>query len=226
MARRLSIAVLGYACVMDVDASPRILVDPGSGTLDRLEQSCFDLSSLEQILLTRLHINLTADLPAVLTRLYQSGRNRPIALIGPTGEPGAVEFVRLLFGSNGAWRYVNGFDGFDVIARETPSATSNLAAYSIPIGAILEELDVSLYAVAVPDGLLPAVAFRVECGDESVVFSGGISRSTRSFIALAADCGTLVVDGTLEPGAIEETAAKCRAKEVLRTAKAALATPE
>jgi ribonuclease BN (tRNA processing enzyme) len=142
--QRLSITVLGHACLVDVDASPRILVDPGSGTLDRLEQTCLDLSSIEQILLTRLHIDSTGDLPAVLTHLYRSDRNRPIALTGPTGEPGAVEFVRLLFGSDGAWRYLNEFTGFDVIARETPSATSNLAAYSTPVEAILEELDVSL----------------------------------------------------------------------------------
>jgi len=57
-----------------------------------------------------------------------------------------------------------------------------------------EDLDVSIYAVAVPHGMMPSVAFRVDCGAESVVFSGDISASTASFIALAKNCSMLVHD--------------------------------
>lgn len=208
-------AVVERGYLVSVDARPRILVDPGSGTLERLERSRFELALLEQILLTRLEVDRSGDLPALVAYLYAQGRARPIALTGPAGMPGADEFVRLLFGPDGAWRYLAAFNGFGLTVREAPSALSDLAVYSIPVEPFLEELDVSLYAVAVPDGPLPAAAFRIDCGEESIVLAGGLSRPTPSFYALAAECGTLVSDGTLEAGTIDEIATTCRAKALL-----------
>jgi ribonuclease BN (tRNA processing enzyme) len=46
------------------------------------------------------------------------------------------------------------------------------------------------------------VAFRIDCGSESVVFSGDISASTASFVALAKDCSLLVHDFALPEGDI------------------------
>jgi len=102
-----------------------------------------DISFLEQILLTHLHIDHTSDLPAVIMHLYMGDRKRPIAITGPTGrpgndaapenaspQPGVREFVRLLFGPRGAWRYMNTFEGFGIIVRDTPGDVSELAIYS------------------------------------------------------------------------------------------------
>jgi len=214
---RLSLSVLGRSSVVSVDAIPRILVDPGSGTVERAGHDRFDLAPLEQVLLTRLGIDSAAGLPALLSHLYVQGRKRPIALTGPAGEPGADEFVRLLFGPAGAWRYLTAFDGFGIAVHETPSTLSELAVYSIPIGPALQELDVSLFGVAIPDGTLPAVAFRVECADESIVFAGGLARPTASFVALAADCGTLAFVGAAEAQSARDIGRKCRAKELVVT---------
>jgi ribonuclease BN (tRNA processing enzyme) len=192
-----------------------VLADPGGGMLenaiDRLEFSLVD-----EILLTRLEIDCTADLPRVLMHPHIHGRNQPVAITGPAGEPGAEEFIRLLFGRDGAWRYINAPNELDTVVRETPSALSDLAVYSIPVQPALEQLDVSLYSVAVPDGLLPAVAFRIDCGDESIVLSGNISALTAPFIALASDCDTLVVDRALDAETVGQIATKCRTKTVLR----------
>ena len=116
--------------------------------------------------------------------LYMGGRKKPIAITGPTGrpgndaapenaspQPGVRESVRRLFGRRGAWRYMNTFEGFGITVRDTPSDTSDLAIYSIPVDRALEDLHVSIYAVAVPHGMMPSVAFRIDCGTESVVFS-------------------------------------------------------
>jgi ribonuclease BN (tRNA processing enzyme) len=172
--------------------------------------------------------------------LYMGDRKRPIAITGPTGrsgndaapenaspQPGVREFVRLLFGARGAWRYMNTFEGFGITVGETPSDVSELAIYSIPVDRALEELDVSVYAVAVPHGMMPSVAFRVDCGAESVVFSGDISASTASFIALAKNCSMLVHDFALpegdvphgklhaKPSAVGYTAQQSAAKRLL-----------
>jgi ribonuclease BN (tRNA processing enzyme) len=212
---RLSVGILGRSSVIFVDGSPRVLADPGSGVLESGIKH-FDFSSLEEILLTRLEIDCTADLPSVVMHLYARNRNHPVAITGPAGEPGAEEFVRLLFGADGAWRYLNTLNGLDTVVRETPSALSDLAVYSIPVQPALEELDVSLCSVAVPDGLLPAVAFRVDCADESIVLSGNISTPTAPFIALASDCDALVVDRALDAKTVGQIVTKCRARTVLR----------
>jgi len=231
-------ASAGY--VLSIDGKPRLLVDAGGGSFERVGRSGLDLSSLEQILLTHLHIDHTSDLPAVIMHLYMGDRNRPIAITGPTGrpgndaapenaspQPGVREFVRLLFGPRGAWRYMNTFEGFGITVRDTPSDVSELAIYSIPVDRVLEDLDVSVYAVAVPHGMMPSVAFRVNHGAESVVFSGDISASTASFIALAKNCSMLVHDFALperdvphgklhaKPSAIGYTAQQSAAKRLL-----------
>jgi len=226
--------------VLCIDEKPRLLVDAGGGSFERIGRSGLDISSLEQILLTHLHIDHTSDLPAVIMDLYMGDRKRPIAITGPTGrpgndaapenaspQPGVSEFVRLLFGPRGAWRYMNTFEGFGITVRDTPSDVSELAIYSIPVDRALEDLDVSIYAVAVPHGMMPSVAFRVDCGAESVVFSGDISASTASFIALAKNCSMLVHDFALpegdvpngglhaKPSAVGYTAQQSAAKRLL-----------
>src|SRR6202030_3079167 len=97
------------------------------GTIERIGRSGLDISFLEHILLTHLHIDHTSDLAAVIMHLYMRDRKRRIALSGPAGrpgndappenasaQPGAIDFVRLLFGPEGAWRYMNTFEGFGI----------------------------------------------------------------------------------------------------------------
>jgi ribonuclease BN (tRNA processing enzyme) len=254
LSRRLSLTVLGSGgpiamrrrvssgYVLAIDGKPRLLVDAGGGTFERIGQSGLDISSLEQILLTHMHIDHTSDLPAVIMDLYMNDRKRPIAVTGPMGragnddapenaspQPGVSEFVRLLFGPRGAWRYMNTFEGFGITARDTPSDIRERAIYTNPVDPALEDLDVAVCAVAVPHGMMPAVAFRIDCGDESVVFSGDISTSTESFIALAKNCSMLVHDFALpegdvphgklhaKPSAVGYTAQQSGAKRLLLT---------
>ncbi len=252
MSRRFSLTVLGSGgpiadpkrtsagYVLSIDGKPRLLVDAGGGSFERIGRSGLDISSLEQILLTHLHIDHSSDLPAIIMHLYMCDRKRPIAITGPTGrrgnhdapenassQPGLREFVRLLFGPRGAWRYMNTFEGFGIVVRDAPSDISELAVYNIPVDPVLEDLDVSLYALAVPHGMMPSLAFRVDCGGDSVVFSGDISGSTASFVALAKDCSLLVHDFALperdvphgnlhaKPSAIGYTAQQSGVKRLL-----------
>jgi ribonuclease BN (tRNA processing enzyme) len=45
--------------------------------------------------------------------------------------------------------------------------------------------------------MMPSVAFRIECDEQSIVFSGDVSGSTAGLIALARDCALLVHDCAL-----------------------------
>jgi ribonuclease BN (tRNA processing enzyme) len=182
--RRLSITVLGSGgpvadphrvsagYVLWIDGKPRILLDAGGGTFERIGRSGLDVSSLEQILLTHMHIDHTSDLPAIIMHLYMCDRKEPIAVTGPTGrprndaaaqnaspQPGAIEFVRLLFGPDGAWRYMNTFEGFGINVREISSTPSDPTVHSVPVDGVLADLGISIHAVGVPHGMMPAVAF-------------------------------------------------------------------
>lgn len=250
--RRLSITVLGSGgpiadphrvsagYILSIDGKPRILLDAGGGIFERIGRSGLDVSSLEQILLTHMHIDHTSDLPAIIMHLYMRDRKEPIAVTGPTGrprndavaqnaspQPGAIEFVRLLFGRDGAWRYMNTFEGFGINVRETSSTPSDPTVHSVPVDRILADLGVSIHAVGVPHGMMPAVAFRIECGEASVVFSGDISGSTEALIELAKNCSMLIHDCALperdvphgklhaKPSAIGQTAEQSGAKILL-----------
>jgi len=187
-----------------------------------------------------MHIDHTSDLPAIIMHLYMCDRKEPIAVTGPTGrprndaaaqnaspQPGAIEFVRLLFGPDGAWRYMNTFEGFGINVRETPSAPSDPTVHVVPVDQSLDDLGISIHAVGVPHGMMPAVAFRIECGEESVVFSGDISGSTEALIELAKNCSMLIHDCALperdvphgklhaKPSAIGQTAEQSGAKILL-----------
>src|SRR5947208_4134538 len=193
--RRLTLSVLGSGVpnadphrvsagyVLSIDGKPRILLDAGGGTFERIGRSGLDVSSLEQILLTHMHIDHTSDLPAIIMHLYMCDRKEPIAVTGPTErprndaaaqnaspQPGAIEFVRLLFGPDGAWRYMNTFEGFGINVRETPSAPSDPTVHSVPVDRVLADLVVWIHAVCFPRGMLPAVAFHIECGKASVLY--------------------------------------------------------
>jgi ribonuclease BN (tRNA processing enzyme) len=221
-ATRLSVTVLGSGgpiadgrrCssgyVVSIDGKARILVDAGGGTFERIGRSRLDLSTLEQILLTHMHIDHTSDLAAVVMHLYMLDRQREIALAGPSGrpgndaapesasaQPGVREFIRLLFGAEGAWRYMSTFEGFGINVHETSSSIDDRAIHQIPVDGRLAELGVTLSSVAVPHGMMPSVAFRIDCGEESIVFSGDTSASTLELISLAKDCSLLVHDFAL-----------------------------
>lgn len=169
-----------------------------------------DLSALDQILLTHLHIDHTSDLAAIIMHLYMNDRKRSITVVGPSGrpgnhdapenvepQPGALEFARLLFGVRGAWRYMNTFDNFSINAFEMPSDASQASVRAVPIDPALDAIGLSIASTAVPHGMMPSVAFRVEYGGRSIVFSGDVSRPTSALLALSQGCSMLVHDFAL-----------------------------
>jgi ribonuclease BN (tRNA processing enzyme) len=228
----------GY--MISIQGRPFLLVDCGGGTFERIGRAGFELSSLEQILITHLHIDHTSDLPAVIMHLYMSDRRRGVTIAGPAGrpgnsdapenaapQPGIEEFVRLLFGADGAWRYMNTFEGFQINALETSSDVFAASVHSIRVGPALTDLGISIEACAVPHGMMPSVAFRVNYQDRSVVFSGDISRPTPAFLSLARGCSMLVLDFALperevphgnlhaKPSAVGSVAQESGAKSLL-----------
>ncbi len=86
-------ASAGY--LIFVDGKPRILMDVGGGTYQRLAQSGVNIRDLDIVLLTHLHIDHTGDLSAAIKTIYFhsvmarsmnpaiAGRTLPVNIYGP-----------------------------------------------------------------------------------------------------------------------------------------------
>ena len=99
------------------DRKAKILVDIGSGSMLHFEQSGANIDDLDAILLSHLHVDHSADLPALIKASFFTGRSRDLPIFGPSGNtlmPSTTTFVQALFGPNGAYRYLSSYlDGSD-----------------------------------------------------------------------------------------------------------------
>ena len=85
-----------------IENRPRILVDAGPGAFLELGRLGLDLAGLDIVLLTHLHIDHSADLPAIfLDRTLTADQPIRFKVFGPQGKglfPSTKQFLQLLFG--------------------------------------------------------------------------------------------------------------------------------
>jgi ribonuclease BN (tRNA processing enzyme) len=174
------------------EGKARILIDMGGGSLLRFEQSGARLNDLDVILLSHLHVDHSADLPYLIKASFFSNRERDLPLYGPSGNqvmPGTTEFVRDLFGPQGAFRYLSayldGTESYKLIAHDV------VATGKAP-QSLLATHDYRITAVPVHHGPIPALAFRVELGGHSIAFSGDMNNDNDTLASLAAGADILV----------------------------------
>src|ERR1700722_16845137 len=96
----------GASYIVEVDGTPRILVDAGPGAFVRIGELGLDLSEVETVLLTHLHIDHSGDLPAfVHARALRADGPVTYKIFGPDGAglfPKTSRFVDLVVGDDGA----------------------------------------------------------------------------------------------------------------------------
>ncbi len=194
----------GSGYVIALDGVARVLVDVGPGTFVRLGQSKIDSARLDTVLLTHLHIDHAGDLPGFVKSRDLSA-NEPLRfdIYGPAarGEyPSTSAYVDRLFGESGAYAYLRGFrNELDIV---TTDLDIDLAA---PVRTIVEDGALRVRTVAVDHGDVPAVAYRIEYGGRTAVFSGDLASRQARIEELARDADLLVYDAAvLEPPAHPE----------------------
>jgi ribonuclease BN (tRNA processing enzyme) len=157
-----------------VDGKARLLVDAGGGVMVRFAESGASFGSLSGILLTHLHVDHVADLPALLKSASFGTRKHRLPLVGPTGGekfPSLRNFARGLFEpGEGVFRYLRGFaDGsgqpFSLEAREVDTQDEEPTV-------VLETEELTARSVGVPHGVVPALGYVVEVGDVRIGFTG------------------------------------------------------
>ena len=154
------------AYVVWIDGKSKILIDFGGGASLRFEEVNAKIPELDVILLTHLHVDHTADIPALLKAAFFIRASGKLHIYGPDENsfmPSTEDFVKRLFQDDkGAWQYLG--DHLDGSAR------LQLKAHTIDdthkVVTIYKQGDISIQSVSVHHGPIPALAYRVNVGNK------------------------------------------------------------
>ena len=171
-----------------IDGRARLIVDMGSGSMLRFEQSSAQLEDLEAVVLTHLHIDHSVDLPAFIKAGYFSSRKKSLDIIGPQGNtyfPSINEFVHILFGKHGAYQYMQ-----DVLTPESDSFT--IIPLTVSKSMHKQYKDFSLEMVEVHHGIVPALAVKIVVEQKIIVISGDTNNANHRLEKLAKNADLFV----------------------------------
>ena len=184
------------------DGRPRILIDSGGGSALRFGQAGAHVAQLDAVLFTHLHIDHSADFPALIKSSYFEERELPLPVYGPPGNenfPSTTEFVAGLFGAkHGAYRYLADFlagkDGGYLLQAHDVVLTGR------EIRTVVSARDVLLDATQVIHGGVPAIAWRVSMGGRVIVFSGDTNGDNGNLERLASGADLFVAHNAVPEG--------------------------
>jgi len=182
-----------------VDGAARIMVDAGAGTAANFGRSGARIEDLDAILLSHLHVDHSADLPALVKASFFGSRRDNLPLFGPTGNqvmPATSEYVQALFGATGAYRYLSGFADSSINSAYNLVVDDVIATGRTVVRALSNDV-LAVRAIPVSHGPLPALAWRVDIGEYSVTFSGDMSGARETLPELARDTDLLIAHNAI-----------------------------
>jgi ribonuclease BN (tRNA processing enzyme) len=179
------------------DGKARVLIDPAPGSSLLFDKTEARFEDLELVLFTHLHVDHVGDFPAYIKGSYFTERTEPLRVFGPTGAapyPDTETFVQRLIGPEGAFAYLSEFlvnkpksqGGYKVIAQNI--AATGRREWS---GYGTERME--LRAVPVNHGPVPALAYRIDIGGHSIVFTGDFNNEKNMVPALAKEVDALII---------------------------------
>jgi ribonuclease BN (tRNA processing enzyme) len=177
------------------DNKARVIVDTGAGSSVGFDRSGADFADLEVIAFTHLHADHTVDFPAYVKGSYFLDRTEPLTVLGPDSSnpdfPDTETFIKRLIGPQGAYAYLADFltfkssGGYKISARNVPSTGNRRwARYGT------ETLRMS--AIPVNHSVVPAIAWRVDIDDFSIVFTGDFNNQKNVIPEFAKNVDALV----------------------------------
>jgi ribonuclease BN (tRNA processing enzyme) len=179
----------------------RVLIDAGGGSGLRFGESGAKMSQLDVILCTHFHVDHSADFPALIFSSWFEERDRPLPVYGPAGDsefPSTVDFVHSFFNSrNGIYRYLS------FLLPPQKESGYELRPHNVvgdPSSAAFRGEHVSAYAARVIHGSAPALAWRVEIGGKSIVFSGDTNGEGADLVRLAKDADLFIAHNAVPEG--------------------------
>ena len=108
----------------------RILIDAGPGSSVNFGASGADFTDVQAVLLTHLHVDHSADLPAYVKGSYFTQRNEEITVYGPSANalmPSTSDYLASLMGNEGAFAYLSDY------TDASSQADYHIKAQNIPL---------------------------------------------------------------------------------------------
>jgi ribonuclease BN (tRNA processing enzyme) len=188
--------------VVFVDDHARLLVDPGPGSSVGFDRAGARFEDLDAVVFGNLQAHHTADLPAYLSGARFSERTRPLPVFGPDGAgpyPDTTTFVDRLVGPEGAFAHLadvltfRAGGGYKLTAQNVPATGQRRWAR-------FGSENLRLSAIPVRHGAVPALAWRVDVGEQSIVFAGSFGSRTEGLVAFARGADALVLHHAIPEG--------------------------
>jgi len=187
-----------------INNKARVLIDAGGGSSLNYEKSKANFNDLEVIVLTHLHVDHSAALAVYIKAGYFSGRRKSLPLYGPSEAgsfPSTEQFIAALISNKQLSVYPYLSDNLYrqpstdfLIIPQSVNAESKVWSKKIT------EL-ITIKAIAVKHGPIPALAWRVESNSCSVTFSGDMNGSSGNLEILAKDTDILVANNAIPQNA-------------------------
>ncbi|MFZ8199651.1 MBL fold metallo-hydrolase [Alteromonas portus] len=187
------------AYVVWIDGKARVLVDAGSGSSVQFGASGASFESLDVILLSHLHTDHSADLPSFVKGGYFTDREKNLKIMGPDGNdtmPSTRTYVSSLIGEEGAFKYLSSYtvEGQDdyTISTENIGTTT----FEQPFKRNVND-SVSVEAMTVNHGPIPALAWKVRANGCEAVFSGDTNDKQGNLARFAKNADLLVLHNAI-----------------------------
>lgn len=178
----------------------KVLIETGPGSSVGFDKAGARFEDLQAVLLTHLHVDHSADLPAYVKGAYFTQRQTDLKIFGPDKNermPSTSEFVQRLFGPQGAFPYLQ-----DVLWKGKEEPGMQLQPIDVPLNdksihtfSIDDDLTVS--AVRTEHGPIASVAWRVDVLGCGITFSGDLSNHAGTLVKLAQGSKLLVFNNAI-----------------------------
>ena len=186
-----------------INGKASVLIDAGAGSSLNFEKSAAKFEDLQAIVFSHYHVDHSAAFPAYIKGSFFTSRDIDLPVYGPEGNtlmPSTTEFVQRTFGNEGSFAYLSNY-----INQEQASSyhiqSHNVLIKSHQIQYYQLSDNISLSAVAVHHGPLPALAWRIDVFDCSITFSGDMNNQFKTLAKLAKDTDLLVMHNAVPESA-------------------------
>ncbi|WP_461321404.1 MBL fold metallo-hydrolase [Bradyrhizobium barranii] len=183
-----------------IEGRARILIDMGGGAQHRFGESQAKLEDLWMVGISHLHPDHVSDLPAFLW-LSHEVRKEPLKVFGPTGNDAAPDFAiflnRLFDEKTGAFPVLGSTLGGSyggsgvrpdigrVVAGGVRLDVGVIDAVKGDPSVVLQREGTTVTARKIPHGNMPTLAYRVQTGNVSIVFSSDQNGTDPGFVEFA-----------------------------------------
>tara|TARA_B100000768_G_scaffold168096_1_gene172686 strand:+ start:111 stop:1151 length:1041 start_codon:yes stop_codon:yes gene_type:complete len=181
------------ACIAVVTPEHFFLFDIGDRASFRIAEARLPTGRLTGIFLTHFHSDHIADVPSVNMNSWIQGRDSKLNVYGPQGVETVIGGFNIAYQLDKTYRTAH--HGADLL----PAATAAMNPITITPGIAFQDANIKITAFLVDHAPIdPAMGYRVDYKDRSVVISGDTVSTDSLFIA-AKDADLLLHDALSEP---------------------------